>query len=258
MSSINTNTKRQSILYKLGLSKRPFSMACDYRGDGFGTKGKSTKFLEEERFSKAWEETAQEINRMTGEKSPDVRWRAHIALWAAQQGLTKEGDFVECGVHTGIFSGVICRALDFSKQNKKFWLFDTWSGVPTSGLADQEVAVAESYNKDYHRRDIFEDVKRAFSQFPNCFLVRGMLPATLNEASIQKISYLSIDLNNATYERACIDALWPKLVSGAIVVLDDYAFTKCRLQQDMWDEFAKKQSLSVASLPTGQGIIIKP
>jgi hypothetical protein len=254
----NTNTKRHSFLYKIGVSKRPFSMNCDYRGDGFGTKGKSTKFLEDDRFASAWDATAYEIKRMTGEKAPDVRWRAHIALWAAQNGLSREGDFVECGVHTGIFSGVICRALDWSKQDRHFWLFDTWSGVPVTGLNSDEAAVAKSYNKDYHRRDIFDDVQKAFKSFPNCSLVRGELPGTLEKADIKKIAYLSVDLNNATYEKACIDALWPKLVSGAIVVLDDYAFTKCRLQQDMWDEFARSHSVSVASLPTGQGIILKP
>jgi O-methyltransferase len=233
-------------------------MACDYRGDGFGTKGKSTKFLEDSNFVRAWDDTAREVVRITGQKAPDVRWRAHIAVWAARHGLTKDGDFVECGVHSGIFSGVICRALDWERQNRSFWLFDTWSGVPTARLKPDEAAVAESYNKDYHRRDIFDDVKRAFSGFPSCTLVRGELPETLVSVNLQKIAYLSIDLNNATYEKACIEQLWPKLVPGAIVVLDDYAFTKCRLQQDMWDDFAARHSISVASLPTGQGLIVKP
>lgn len=258
MAPDHTNTKNKSLLYRMGLAKRPYSMACDYRGDGFGTKGKSTKFLEDDAFSEAWTATAAEISRMTGQKAPDVRWRAHIALWAARQGLTKEGDFVECGVHTGIFSGVICRALDWKNQNRPFWLFDTWSGVPTAGLSPDEAAVAESYNEDYHRREIYDEVRRAFSPFPNCTLVRGELPGTLATVNIEKIAYLSVDLNNATYERACIDLLWPKLVPGAIVVLDDYAFTKCRIQQDMWDAFAKEHSIAVASLPTGQGLIVKP
>lgn len=254
----NTNTKSPEILYRLGLLKRPFSMRCDYRGDGIGTKNKSLKFLDDAVFVKAWEETAVEVRKMSGTKLPDIRWRAHIALWAARQGLMREGDFIECGVHTGILSGVLCRALDWSKQNRNFWLFDTWEGIPTDGLSADEQKVADSYNTDYHRKDIFPAVQKAFSAFPNCKLVRGFLPNTLQDVEINKVAYLSIDLNNATYERQCIEVLWPKLVSGAIVVLDDYNFKKCRLQQDMWDEFAASQSVMVASLPTGQGILIKP
>lgn len=253
-----TNQKKPRLLYRLGFAKRPFAMVCDYRGDGIGTKNKSLKFLESEIFTKAWEETAAVVSPMAYGQLPDIRWRAHIALWAAQQGLAREGDFVECGVHSGILSGVICRALDWGKQDRKFWLFDTWSGIPTEQLTAKEKEIAANYNVDYHKQDIYEAVKAAFSAFSNCHLVRGFLPDTLHTVPLTKIAFLSIDLNNATYEKACIEVLWPKLTSGAIVVLDDYNFKKNRIQQDMWDAFAASKSLMIASLPTGQGILIKP
>ncbi len=253
-----TNIKKPRLLYRLGLSRRPFAMACDYRGDGPGTKNKSRKFLEDKAFIAAWDETARLVYAATGTKLPDIRWRAHLALWAARQGLHKEGDFVELGVHTGILSGVICRALDWHTQNRTFWLFDTWAGIPTDNLPAAEQHVADSYNTDYHRRDLFDSISAAFRPFDNCRLVRGFLPDTLGTVTIDKIAYLSIDLNNATYEKACIEVLWPRLVPGAIVVLDDYNFTKCRIQQEMWDDFARDKGLMIASLPTGQGLLIKP
>jgi hypothetical protein len=233
-------------------------MACDYRGDGLGTKGKSISFMEEERFIAAWNDMAGSVERITGEPAPDVRWRAQIALWAARQALHREGDFVECGVHSGIFSGFICRALDWNTLNRRFWLFDTWAGVPTGGLSGDEKQVAEGYNQAYHRRDIYSDVAQAFSSYPSCTLIRGELPGTLRQADIRKIAYLSIDLNSATYERECIEALWPSLSAGAIVVLDDYNFSNCSLQREMWDSYANAKGLMVAPLPTGQGILIKP
>lgn len=253
-----TNHKKPTSLYKAGLTKRPFQLRCDYRGDGLGTKNKSLKFLEEDKnFISAWAGTSKHIYQTTGTKAPDVRWRAHMAIWAAKNGLNLEGDFVECGVHSGIFSNMICRYLDFGSTNKKFWLFDTWSGVPMEGLSVEEKAVADGYNKAYHQKDIFEAVTEEFAQFKNCHLIRGELPKSLDDADIKKVSYLSIDLNNATYEKACIENLWPKLVPGALILLDDYNFKSCRLQQDMWDEFAASKNTMVASLPTGQGLIIK-
>ena len=66
-----------------------------------------------------------------------------------------------------------------------------------------------------------------------------------------------MDLNNASAEKATIEVLWPKLVQGAIIVLDDYAFIRRVRQYDMWNEFAKSVGRSVLTLPTGQGLLIK-
>lgn len=254
----HTNHKKPVFLHKVGFAKRPFRMCCDYRGDGIGTKNKSLKFLDDKKFQNAWSNVSKHFHNITGAKAPDVRWRAHIALWAACNGLKRDGDFVECGVYAGLFSGVICDYLDFANINKTFYLFDTWAGIPTDGLNKDEKRVADAYNGQYHNVDVFSGVENFFAPYPNCRLIRGELPGTLDTVLIDKVAYLSIDLNNATYERACIEVLWDRLVSGAIVLLDDYNFTVCRIQQDMWDDFAAENGVMVAALPTGQGIIIKP
>ncbi|MBL1147472.1 MAG: methyltransferase [Pseudomonadota bacterium] len=254
----NTYVKNKSVLHKLGLCKLPYRMSCDYRGDGFGTKGKSLQFMEDPKFKQAWDYTAARHLATTGLKAPDVRWRAHTAIWAAQNGLRLEGDFVECGVFTGLLSMMICRYFGFENTDRNFWLFDTWSGVPVDGVSEAERKVADGNNKSYYHRDgVFEAVTESFAPFPHVRMIQGMLPETLAQADIQKIAYLSIDLNNADYEKACIDILWPKLSTGAVILLDDYGFAAYRPQQEMWDNFAAAQGRSIATLPTGQGILIK-
>ena len=65
-------------------------------------------------------------------------------------------------------------------------------------------------------------------------------------------------MNNAKSEIAAIEYLWDKLVVGAIVVLDDYAYGEdFRNQKNAWDRFAVKMDFEILSLPTGQGLIIK-
>ena len=83
-----------------------------------------------------------------------------------------------------------------------------------------------------------------------------VLPVSL-ETGPEKISYLSIDLNSAEAEHDCIEALWPKLSAGAIVLIDDYGWKSHRPQMLMWDQFAKEKDRSIANLPTGQGLLIK-
>jgi O-methyltransferase len=42
------------------------------------------------------------------------------------------GDFVECGVNTGIFSLAVCEYVDFNRLDKSLWLFDTYKGFQSS------------------------------------------------------------------------------------------------------------------------------
>ena len=87
--------------------------------------------------------------------------------------------------------------------------------------------------------------------------VASLLPDTLDAVAGRKIAYLSVDLNNAPAESGVIERLWPQLSSGAIVVIDDYAFSGHDAQYSMWNAFAAKRGLMVATLPTGQGLLIK-
>ena len=65
-------------------------------------------------------------------------------------------------------------------------------------------------------------------------------------------------MNNATAEIAAIEYLWSKLVSGGVVVLDDYAYgPEFMNQKNAWDKFAELNRFEIPTLPTGQGLIIK-
>jgi O-methyltransferase len=252
--------KKPRFSYRLGLNKTkdPYSMGCDYKADGLGTKQKSLECITDPRFMKAWEIAAEVGYKARHTPVADIRWRAHIAIWAMENGLHLEGDFVECGVFTGLLSLTGCHYHDFSKVEKNFWLFDTWEGVPTTHLSGEELKhVRHSNEALYNCPDVYDLVKDAFSQFPNCHLIKGILPDTLKLAKIDKISYLSIDLNNAAAEEACIEQLWSKLVKGAIVLLDDYGFSGYEPQKKMWDKFAASKGTMIVTLPTGQGILIR-
>jgi O-methyltransferase len=224
--------------------------------DGITAVGRNRGFLNDEVFSAAWKKSEAANAPGWPQGVPDVRWRAHIALWAARHGLRLEGDFVECGVHTGLLSLVICHALKFEAQPKKFFLFDTFDGIPLDAVTDAETDRAGASNASYYR-DVFDIAKENFSPFPNANLIQGILPQSLAEASIDKIAYLSVDLNNVNAERGVIELLWDKLVNGAIVLIDDYDWAGCELQKEMWDDFAGARGLMIATLPTGQGLLIK-
>jgi O-methyltransferase len=232
------------------------TLRCDYRASGLGVRNMELGFLEDPVFKSAWQKAVAGAEYGWSGLIPDIRWRTHIALWAARRGLMLEGDFVECGVYTGLMSLTLCHAVEFQKLDRKFFLFDTYDGIPVEGLPDEERRLAEEMNKGMYK-DVYAEVQKHFAPFPNAVLVRGRLPETLDTVKLSRIAYLSIDLNNATAERPCIERLWPLLSQGATVVIDDYAHKGHRPQYDMWNEFAAKTRTPIVTLPTGQGLMIK-
>jgi O-methyltransferase len=230
--------------------------AFDYMGDNMALMGKNTGFLQDPKFVAAWE-TASELNREGWRgTSPDIRWRAHVACWAATQALRLEGDFVECGVYTGLLSLTVCNYVDFNETARNFWLFDTFAGIPLGHLEGQEVEHAQYMNEHIYF-DVYELAQRNFAPFKKAHLVRGVLPDTIAQVSIDRIAYLSVDLNNAYAEKGAIERLWPKVVPGGVIVLDDYAFINRVLQYEMWNSFAESVGRSILTLPTGQGLLIR-
>jgi hypothetical protein len=249
--------KRVKTAFKNALGLQP-KMRIEFRADGLGVKGKNLAFLSEPRFVAAWENARLMNAEAWNNAVPDIRWRAHTCCWAATQAMCLEGDFVECGVHGGILSLTVAGYLGFASSDRQFWLFDTFAGIPIDQLASEDRPYAEALNCDHHQIDIFDIATRNFAPFPNAHLIRGLLPDTITDTPVQKIAYLSMDLNNAPAELMSIEMLWPKLVTGAIIVIDDYGFKNHESQYSMWNEFAYSHGVRVLTLPTGQGLMIKP
>ena len=236
---------------------------CDYKADGVGVRNKNTAFLDEARFAAAWRSMLQGDHGPFRKAKwfngivPDIRWRAHLNCWAAESALSVDGDFVECGTATGYMAGTICAYLDFARVTKRFYLFDTYTGIPlTEGMTEGEKAYATAKNTTQYF-DCFEACGSNFSRYPNVQLVKGLLPASIQTVDIAKIAYLHIDLNNATPEIASAEVLFPKVSAGGMIVLDDYAATGHEHQYTEWNRYARSVGHSILTLPTGQGLIVK-
>lgn len=231
----------------------------DFKADGVAVKGRNLGFMDDARFAEAYQWSAK--FEWKGQRSSwanhDLRWRAHICVWAAVNANRIEGDFVEFGVDTAILSGTVAKYLGFEKLNRQFFLFDTFAGMPLiEGLSDRERRFVRKHNASNYD-DSYEMVLAKFTQYPNVHTVRGMLPETLQSLTSQRIAYASVDLNNMPAEKAVIECIWPRLVAGAIVVIDDYGFSAHAAQYEMWNAFAASKGTAIATLPTGQGLLLK-
>lgn len=228
-----------------------------YKGTGFAVRNKNISFMSDEKFSRAWDFSHERNRPGWKDNVPDFRWQSHLACFAAHHGLSLDGDFAEFGVHTALLSATICKFLDFDTVGKKFYLFDTYEGIPVGdSISAKDSALAQHHNENTYF-DCFDIVKETFSDYPNVALVKGLLPESLDQIDLGKLAYVSIDLNNAEYEKQVIERTWDKISDSAFILIDDYAYKGHEEQYDMWNSFAESKSRMIYTAPTGQGLLIK-
>lgn len=190
--------------------------------------------------------------------TPHRRWRLYNAWWCGLHASQLKGDFIECGVDVGLTSYVVMNALNFNSiTNKTFLLIDSFEGVKEAYLNDREKARRKRIHSVY--QGTYEKAVELFSEFHNAKVVKGYIPDILYKANPPsgKIAYLHIDLNCAIPEVAAVEYYWDMLVTGGVVLLDDYCEMGFEEQHKAFDEFAKAKGIKVLSMPTGQGLMIK-
>jgi len=184
---------------------------------------------------------------------PALRWKVHINNWLAFKAIKLKGDFVECGVNRGASARQIVEYIDFKLYpNKRFYLFDTYKGF------DKEVSTKKEFEDHKGVYDnTYNFVKESFEDYPNVRIIKGTVPNSLRDVKIDRVAYLSIDMNCAYAEKKALEYFWSKLVHGGVILLDDYGWPGHETQKKVADEFVKKVGTKILYLPTGHGIIIK-
>ncbi len=71
--------------------------------------------------------------------NPHIEWRVYLCCWAVSNARGLDGDFVECGVNTGILSRAAIEYADFaSMAGRMFYLLDTFEGMPEGQFDNSE------------------------------------------------------------------------------------------------------------------------
>lgn len=212
-------------------------------------------FLADPMFRRAYQ---RGMRALDGRDDYRWHWRIHVALWAATSAAKLPGDYVECGVNRGFLSSAIMEALDWDRLERTFWLLDTFAGLDERFASRQErVRNREELESGFYVRSV-DGVIANFAQWKNVRVVVGSVPDTLPQVTASRIAYLHLDMNCAPPEVAAAEHFWDRLTPGAPVLLDDYAYKGFAPQKAAMDAFAARKDVTICSLPTGQGLMLKP
>lgn len=238
-----------------------------YNFDGLSTVH-NCDFLQDDAFYDAYYYVAQLIG-----KDYFWFWRNYIGLKLAELASRRTLNFVECGVGEGWMTLSILRLL--AKQYKVapyFTLFDTFRGIDVSIVDPEEeafwgVTAAERRDMYGYHTDADVIIKRLHStaiDSSRIQIVPGSLPGSLTASVKHKIQdkgpigFLHIDMNNSVPEVAALESLYPLVIDGGFILLDDYAYQGYEFQKRAIDELCMRLGIgSPISLPTGQGLIIR-
>ena len=145
-----------------------------------------------------------------------------------------EGDYVECGVYKG--GSVMNMALTQLNYPKKvhIHLYDTFEGMtPQTEFDVNHMGVSASRILRNPRKNCvcsLEQVQKnvSLAHYPEEFLHyhKGDVALTLKKDIPEKISLLRLDTDWYESTKLELEVLYPRLVKGGILILDDYGYWK--------------------------------
>lgn len=190
------------------------------------------------------------------EKIDELLWRhwniSYAVSYAIKFASTDEHIFAECGVGDGLSAFFALREISRKKIVTKFsmHLYDTWGSLKEEDVVKVETAHA------YSKLDI-NRTKKNLSEFKDYLTYhQGYIPESFNNPpeSPNSILYLHIDLTTARPILSTLEFFYPRLVSGGVIIFDDYGWNGYNDTKRIIDEFFHSKSGIVQKLPTGQAI----
>jgi O-methyltransferase len=222
-----------------------------FESDGLATVHYSP-FLNDAAFNKGYFEMRREWFPYA---DVDVRWRMWMLTTVARHCSALDGDFAEFGVYRAGCAFMILVTGAFA-DSKRFFLFDTFAGIPAGELTTSEIAAGLAgahgdTSVDYvHRR-----LERWSSQI---VLVPGdVRTTTVRETETSKLAFVHMDLNASEPTRVALEYAFPRLATGAVMLFDDYGWTGLEAQRDVIDAFLADKPEQIMALPTGQALLVK-
>ena len=138
-----------------------------------------------------------------------------------------EGSIVECGVWRG---GMSAAMAEFLGPDRKYYLFDSFEGLPSAKEIDGENALA--WQKNTSSPTYFDNCKAEIKYAEECMSMskskiyeirKGWFSETLPAFPYnESIALLRLDGDWYESTMDCLKNLYPKVNKGGLIIIDDY------------------------------------
>ena len=133
-----------------------------------------------------------------------------------------KGDIVECGVWKG---GMIASIAKILGNNRHYYLFDSFEGLPLVKDIDGKAAYEWQKNNTFNNCIISEDFAQQAmkkSRINNYKIIKGYFENTLKDTEIKEVALLRLDADWYDSTMICLKELFPKVTNNGLIIIDDY------------------------------------
>jgi O-methyltransferase len=180
--------------------------------------------------------------------------------------LKLDGARAECGVFQGFSALFVCRAAALTSgpfDGTGFHLIDSFAGFPKPQAEDfiPMRAGAETRNAPaFGEGDAavsFEQVRRAFRDFPGVQFHRGFIPQVLAQVPDTRWAFVHIDVDLHEPTLASLEYFYPRMVKGGVIICDDYGSRLFPGARKAWERYCEANGIAFVTLETGQSVLVK-
>lgn len=181
-------------------------------------------------------------------------YRAHELWNLVKETSRSDGDILEVGVWRG---GTGCLMAARARQltpTATVFLCDTFSGVVKASERD-------SHYRGGEHADTSVDIVRQLATkmgLDNIQLLKGIFPDTTgNKIEDRRFSLCHIDVDVYDSAKQVAEWVWPRLVTGGVIVYDDYGFLSCEGITNLVNERHQNQGAITLHNLNGHAIVVK-
>ena len=170
--------------------------------------------------------------------------------------LDAHAAILEVGVWRGGTAAIIAKQLTNLKSKANLYLADTFEGVAKAGTNDSFYSGGEHSDTSQH---IVEDVLKNKSQYPYFKILKGIFPEETADKILvsEQFGLCHIDVDVYSSAKDILEWVWNKLVSGGVVVFDDYGFHSCTGVTKLVEEYRNYPDRQIIHNLNGHAIMIK-
>lgn len=144
-------------------------------------------------------------------------------LWSLAKQLTNvKGHILEVGVWRGGTGALLASAVK-DTNDKSVYLADTFTGVVKAGEHDTNYKGGEHADTS---KEIAEELINSLG-LTNTHILQGIFPEDTSDKIIGNLCLLHCDVDVYSSAKDIVNWATPRMVTGGIVVFDDYGFYGC-------------------------------
>jgi O-methyltransferase len=187
----------------------------------------------------------------------DIRYYQYIFT---KHCCTLGGSIIECGSNEGDFINLIGSILDTYSLNIQIYAIDSFEGLPLPNKnTDGDVRTGSQF---FNKGDLTANYQSVINKLKHLKtpikIIKGWIPDCFNDLSSSEkycMAHIDVDLYQPTLDS--LKYIYEKMVTGGIILMDDYGSCGCYGAKIAADEFFKDKEEKIIPLFSGGAFVIK-